>query len=234
MTGNSSRRRLISRDIPEGFSLLELVVAMAMFLVLGGASLTLFSRHEALLSKEQGIAGLNIGLRNALSQIQIDASNAGYGLIMGANAPAWPVGVTIYNSNPTAAQCNPTATNPPTYAAACFDKFNVVMVDPNTPYLQLPSTYSCTTGPLYTNGTVNNILATETTTTVLGAPGSGTSSTYYSNFKAGDEILLVKATGQLFTTATLVGRGRKQQSERATDLQRDPNRRFQLFGSRAQ
>lgn len=207
MTGKIQQHPIGRKVIPDGFSLLELVIAMGLFLVLGGASLTLFSRHETLLGKEQGIAGLNIGLRNALSQIQIDASNAGYGLIMGANAPAWPVGITIYNSDPTAAQCNPTATNPPTYAAACFDKFNVVMVDPNTPYLQLPSSYNCTTGPLYTNGTVNNILTTETTSSLVGTPGTGSSSTYYSNFKSGDQILLVKANGQLFTTATLSAAG---------------------------
>ena len=83
-----------------GFSLIELIVAMAVFLVIGGASF-LFSRHQTLLSQEQGVAGLNIGLRNALSQLQLDVVNAGYGLILGANVPAWPVGVTIVNSNPT-------------------------------------------------------------------------------------------------------------------------------------
>ena len=116
-----------------GFSLIELLVAMAIFLVIGATSFNLFVRHETLLSQEQGIAGLNIGLRNALGQIQLDVINAGNGLILGANVAAWPVGVTIVNSNPTTTTCNPTATSPTTSQAACFDSLNVVMVDSNTP-----------------------------------------------------------------------------------------------------
>jgi hypothetical protein len=201
---NSRLKRRASRS--EGFSLVELVAAVGVFLVVGGAAISLYSKHETLLSQQQGIAGLNIGLRNALSQIQTDVVNAGYGLILGANSPAWPVGVTIYNSNPTSSTCNPTATTPATYAAACFDKLNVVVVDPNTPYLQIASSASCP-APFYTNGGQYTILSTETTTCVAGTPGSGTSATYYSNFKQGDYILLVKATGQQFTTAQLSAAG---------------------------
>ncbi len=90
--------------------MIELMVAMAVFLVLSIASLSLFSRHETLLSQETGVSGLNIGLRNALSQLQIDVVNAGNGQILGANVPAWPVGVTIVNTNPTASQCYTAAT----------------------------------------------------------------------------------------------------------------------------
>lgn len=184
---NNPRPRLGSA----GFSLLELVVAMSIFLIVGGAAINLFSRHEALLSQEQGIAGLNIGLRNALAQIQIDVVNAGYGLILGANVPSWPVGVTIVNSNPTTSQCNPTATIPATYAAACFDQLNVMMVDANTPALQ-PSN-SC-----------SSPLNTSSATTVSGVPVSGYyAKNFYSNFQLGDHVLFVTAAGSLFTTATL-------------------------------
>ena len=55
-----------------GFSLIELMVAMSVFLLVSITSFTLFSRHQSLLSQEQGMAGLNIGLRNALSQLQIE------------------------------------------------------------------------------------------------------------------------------------------------------------------
>ncbi len=120
------------RQSDAGFSLLELVIAMSIFLIVGGTALTLFSRHETLLSKEQGTAGLNIGLRSALSQIQIDAVNAGSGVITGAQIPAWPVGMTIVNSNPSATPtCSPASTG--TYTANCFDSLNIVMVDPRTP-----------------------------------------------------------------------------------------------------
>ncbi len=203
-----------------GFSLVEMLVAMAIFLIVGGTALTLFSRHESLLSQEQGLGGLNIGLRNALSQIQMDVVNAGSGLIMGVNIPAWPVGVTISNSNPTSSTCNPPATTPATYAAACFDSLNIVMVDPKTPPLQLPSSYGSTsqTTCLNTNGSSCTAAATTlgsaTATTVTGSlayNASYSSSTYYSNFLLNDYILFVdvaQSSGQeYFTTAKLTAAG---------------------------
>ena len=53
-----------------GFSLIELMVAMSVFLIISVTAFTLFSRHQSLLGQEQGVSGLNIGLRNALSQLQ--------------------------------------------------------------------------------------------------------------------------------------------------------------------
>ena len=133
MTPSRGQRLLGRKASSDGFSLLELLVAMAVFLTVSAVSFTLFSRHQALLSEEQLTVGLNIGLRNALAQVQLDLVNSGNGLILGINVPAWPVGVTIQNSNPTPATCDPTASNPPVYAAACFDTLNVVLADRNTP-----------------------------------------------------------------------------------------------------
>jgi prepilin-type N-terminal cleavage/methylation domain-containing protein len=48
-----------------GFSLLELLIAMAVFLVAGAASFTLFSRHQRLYGEQQGLSALNISLRGA-------------------------------------------------------------------------------------------------------------------------------------------------------------------------
>ena len=191
------------RNHAEGFSLIELMVAMAVFLIISITAFTLFSRHQSLLSQEQGMAGLNIGLRNAISQIQIDAVNAANGLILGANVPAWPVGITIVNSNPTTAQCNPSATNPATYAAACFDQLNVVMVDANTP-------------PVHPQTSAGGCINTNTGTTLYGGlsgvinPATGsafTAAQVYPNFKTGDQLLFVTATGSAFTTAKLTANG---------------------------
>ena len=189
-----------------GFSLIELAVAMAVFLVVSITSFTLFSRHEALLSQEQGIAGLNIGLRNALAQLQIDVVNAGSGQIMGPNVPAWPVGVTIINSNPATA-CNITTTNPPQYTASCFDQLNVVMVDANTPPIQ--PTNLCTSP-----------MSTSTGTTVVGTiptvinPATGsnwTNAQVAAKYLSGDQVLFVKGTvsgtAYLYTTAVLSAAG---------------------------
>jgi len=197
--GQENPRR---RAKAEGFSLLELTVAMAVFLVVSISSLSLFSRHETLAGQEQGIAGLNIGLRNALSQLQMDVVNAGSGVIQGPNVPAWPVGVTIINSNPTTAQCNPSGTDPATYASACFDKLNVVMVDTTTPPIQ--PTNNCTTGEFDTSaGTA--LLAT------VANPATGTQLTaaqVAAKYFASDKILFVQGSAPYkYTTAVLTANG---------------------------
>jgi prepilin-type N-terminal cleavage/methylation domain-containing protein len=184
-----------------GFSLVELIVAMSVFLVVSAASFTLFSRHETLLSQEQGIAGMNIGMRNALSQLQVDVVNAGSGIIQGANIPAWPVGVTIVNSNPAATPpCAPSVANP-TYSTNCFDQLNVVMVDSQTP-------------PLHPQTSAGGCVTTNAgSTTLYGAPPSGyTSSSIYSNFKNGDQLLFVISSGAAYNIALLTANGANSSS----------------------
>ena len=178
-----------------GFSLLELIVAMGVFLVVSAASFTLFSRHETLLGQEQGIAGLNIGLRNAISQIQMDAVNGAMGLLPGANITASPVGITIVNSDPTGATsppaCNPglwTGASPSSYQASCFDQLNIIVADPNAPVLQPLASFDTS--------------LTNTVTCNVAIPGTST-------FNSGDQILFI--TGGLqtpqFTTAKLTANG---------------------------
>jgi prepilin-type N-terminal cleavage/methylation domain-containing protein len=207
MKRNFQRRHFLGRRaIAAGFSLVELLVAMAVFLVVSAASFSLFARHETLLSQEQGITGLNIGLRNALSMLQIDVVNAGSGQIMGPNVPAWPVGVTIYNSNPTTSQCNPSATYPATYAAACFDQLNVVMVDPNTPPVHPQNS---------AGGCIDTSAASATlygTIPVVINPATGlpwTVAQVAARFHSGDQVLFVTATGSpyKYTTALLNANG---------------------------
>jgi len=138
------------RVCTRGFSLLELLVATAVFLLVSGVAFTLFTRHQAVLNEEQLTVGLNIGLRNALAQIQLDVANAGNGLILGTNVASWPVGVTIVNNpNPSTAACNPTnltGANPPVYVYqnSCFDQLNVIVVDPNTPAINPCAGTGCT------------------------------------------------------------------------------------------
>ena len=62
-----------------GFSLLELMIAMAVFVIIGGAAMTLFRQNTNLFTDQQGTTALNINLRNALTQIQNDVVNAANG-----------------------------------------------------------------------------------------------------------------------------------------------------------
>jgi prepilin-type N-terminal cleavage/methylation domain-containing protein len=83
-----------------GFSMIELMVAMTVFLIIGGAAMSLFRSHADLFTTQQGEVGLNMSLRNALGQIQTDASQAGNGFyISGATSQAnTPIGITITNN----------------------------------------------------------------------------------------------------------------------------------------
>lgn len=215
-----------------GFSLLELTVAMAVFMIVSIVSFSLFTRHERLLGQEQGIAGLNIGLRNALAQLQLDVVNAGSGQIMGPNVPAWPVGVTIINSNPTASQCFTAANinsagvmlSAPNYAASCFDQLNVVMVDANTPPIQ--PTNSCSS-PLNTSSGSPVTVVGSIPTVINPATGSNwTTAQVAARFLQHDQVLFVKGTisgtSYQYTTAVLTAAGATSASPAGVSLSFNP------------
>ena len=108
-----------------GFSLIELLVAMAIFLLVSASGLILFSRQQTSANQQQGLVGLNIGIRNVISQLQLDLANAGTGYYVGANIPSWPIGVTIVNNVPPAGtSCYNATTN--TYTTNCFDQINIL------------------------------------------------------------------------------------------------------------
>ena len=183
--------------VARGFSLIELIVAMAVFLIVSGAAFTLFNQHQILLSQQQGLAGLNIGLRNALTQIQLDAANAGDGLVIGPwSQTSWPLGVTINNQIPGSA-CNTPATMQ--YGPKCFDTLSVYMADPNA---CSPSVQVCNPTAAFN---------TNTSSTVIIAPATGSLSP--STFQAGDTLLVVKSSGSAFQTITLTQAGQASGSD---------------------
>jgi len=47
-----------------GFTLVELLVASLMFMVIGGATLSLFAKHQPIFNQQQNLAEVNIALRN--------------------------------------------------------------------------------------------------------------------------------------------------------------------------
>lgn len=111
-----------------GFTLVEMLIAMTMFLVIGGATLGMFAQHASLFGQQQGTAGLNIALQNAITQVQLDLVNAGTGYYPGMVIPSWPIGATITNQTPSS-PCNDSTTF--TYSATCFDTLNILTLNPN-------------------------------------------------------------------------------------------------------
>ena len=81
-----------------GFSLLELMIAMTVFLIIGGTAMTLFRQNTNLYTDQQGTTALNVTLRNSLAQIQNDVVNAANGYYNTGTATAgWPFGITAKN-----------------------------------------------------------------------------------------------------------------------------------------
>src|SRR5690606_20707066 len=104
----------------------ELLMGTAVSLIVAGAAITLFSGHVPLFTRQQDIASLNLSMRNAVSQLQIDLSNAGAGVFAGLNVANWPIGMTLLNKTP-AGSCYEAATQ--TYSEDCFDELNIITAD---------------------------------------------------------------------------------------------------------
>jgi hypothetical protein len=187
-----------------GFSVLELALAMGIFAVISAAAFGLMAQHQPLFNQQQGLAAVNIAVRNSTAQMQLDIANGGSNYYSGINIPNWPVGVVIVNNTP-GADCE-TSTTTWVYGASCFDTMNVITSDP----LTLPTNPG--------NGTVGGCHLTTATTvylspTTASPAGSGyptlaaaTAAAANFHYNAGvnpDQILFVRGDGSLYTTAVL-------------------------------
>lgn len=131
----------------KGFSILEMLVAMAVFLIVASAAFSLFNKHLALVTEQQSLSSVNIGLRNAMSQLELDLAAAGPNLFSGVQQSGSPVqpfslGVMIRNNTPAAAgACAPNANWSYPTNTACFDSLTLFTVKPcaggNAPVLQI-------------------------------------------------------------------------------------------------
>ncbi|MGH9861557.1 MAG: PilW family protein [Candidatus Acidiferrales bacterium] len=191
-----------------GFSMIEILVALAVFAIVSAAAFQLFDNHARYYSSQQDLTGVNLGLRNALTMIQLDVSNAGNGVFVGANVPSWPIGVTVQNSvagGGGGGSCFDPATQ--TYTAACFDIMHVVAADPTVP-------------PVHPTDIGANCVST-TSSTAFANPAPGeTAAQTAAHFSAGDQLLFVKGDGSQMTSVILSQDG--QPSGGKVQLQHNP------------
>jgi prepilin-type N-terminal cleavage/methylation domain-containing protein len=198
----SSRTRRLATG-SRGFTLVELMIAMSIFLIIGASAMSLFKQHAALFNDQQYQIGLNVNLRNALAQIENDVVNAGTGWYNAANnVSSWPVGITISNNIAGGAACHPPGTS--TYNASCFDTLNVVVPDPATPPGQVyagTGTVGCSN--LATTGTTGSGNSTMLISPVLPT----TVSQLVSGFNSGAQVIFIHVgtSGTTMTTAVLTG-----------------------------
>jgi type II secretory pathway pseudopilin PulG len=121
-----------NRKAAAGFSLVELMVAMLIFMIIGGAAVALVKKHVPIFTSQQNQTGLNISMRNAVAQLQIDVVNAGTGYYQGVNIPSWPIGITIVNSAPGTGCFNAATLS---YGATCFDRLNIIAIRARLPQI---------------------------------------------------------------------------------------------------
>jgi prepilin-type N-terminal cleavage/methylation domain-containing protein len=189
------------RDTSEaGFTLIELLVAAVIFTIITGAAFSLFALHQPVFNQQQNLAEVNIALRNAVAQMQLDISNAGANYYTGINIPNYPVGVVVTN-NPVASGGDCRSGTPLAYGTNCFDAFSLVTADSAT----LPANPSTSAGACVTTSNAATIY--------LGPPAAtGGQSPYATaalataaaaNYKSGDQILFVKNDGSQYTTMKL-------------------------------
>lgn len=178
----------------KGFSLIELMVAMALFIIIAGAAFSVFNQHATLAVRQQSLSGVNIGLRNGMAQLQMDLAGAGQNLLSTVtNAPSFDLGLIVQNNVPgTAATCS---ANTSTWAyptnSACFDGLTIFNIKPCT-----TGAVSATTAPVLD---INDALSPENLSTAAtsyaddpmntGVAGSLTRDA--TCFSAGDELLYV-------------------------------------------
>ena len=188
---NAFTARTTHRKSPTGFSLVELMVAMAVFLVVGGAAVALVKMHVPLFTSQQNQTGMNLSMRNGVAQLQIDVVNAGTGYYQGVNIPSWPIGITVINSAPGTG-CYNAATN--TYGSTCFDILNVIAIDQNTP-------------PSNPSDIGANCVSTTSSSLFVTPVGTTTLAQLAGDFHAGDQVMLVKSDGSQMTTTILTSDG---------------------------
>jgi hypothetical protein len=169
------------------------MVAITVFLIIGGAAFSLFERHARLFGDQQSQVGLNVSMRNALALMQIDTVNAGTGYYPGANISSWPIGVTVINNKAAAGSCYTAGTS--TYTAGCFDQLNIIATDANTP-------------PSHPDDGGSNCVSTTSAILFATPPAGTTAAQLASDFLSGDQVLVVKGDGSQMTTAILSKGGR--------------------------
>ncbi len=192
---NNPTNGLARNTRSKGYSLIEFLVAMAVFMTVTGSVFALFRKDDPLFNQQQGVSGLNIALQNSITQLQVDAVNAGSGYYTGTNIPNFPVGITLKEymvanvpTNPPVGDCGDNATF--LYHADCFDTLNIIATDPATPPMHAAIGTNTTSG-----------------TMVVTMPGltNAQAITQAAKYKTGDQLLLVNVDGSMMTTVTLTG-----------------------------
>jgi prepilin-type N-terminal cleavage/methylation domain-containing protein len=185
-----------------GFSLVELLVALAVFLILSLGAVTLVKQHVPLASTVQNQVSLNIALSNVIAQIQSDAVNAGAGYYQQLNNSDNPLGMTVVNCGDPDNGCTNAAGN---------DILNILAMDPNTPAVPATDSSGNTVVNTGLNPPTGCSQSNSSNIFLLPNPTTITPAALAALYNTGDYIFLLNANaqgGNTFTTTQLTGPGK--------------------------
>lgn len=176
----------------QGFTLVELLVSMGVFMIVCGAAFSLFNQHAKLVTRQQSLSGVNIGMRNAMSQFEMDLAGAGQNVLAGASTTTtFGLGVIIQNNVVgTAPNCTPDAA---TWAypvpSSCFDSMTVINMKPCT-------TAGGTTAPVLVVNQNGGSVSVSNSSVLWGDdPNNPGNAAVWANdstcYKQGDELLVI-------------------------------------------
>ena len=201
---NAAEGRRMPKE--KGFTLLELLIAMAAFLTVSIAAFTLFSKQQSASQTVQGQVGLNLALRSAATQLEMDLANAGSYYYQNVNVPSWPVGVTIVNNwVASGSSCYTASTN--TYGASCFDQINIIAAaNPITyPAINVTNHLGGTTTAYCSDTRTGDNTPQAVAGTAFGQAASGfTLAQTAAEFNKGDQLLFVTQGGNQMTSVVLI------------------------------
>ena len=175
-------RRGLRRSM--GFSLIEVTIAMAIFMTIGLMALALVRRDATAFNTQQAQSGMNVALRNAIAQIQIDMMNAGTGYYPSIYVPGSPIGVTISNSQ------NTNCYSGGLYTAGCFDTLYILQFSSASPAVPTGSVDT------YANGSMTLTPASGAAMTAAQIAAAYTSA-YNANTTATELMLITTGTSSI-------------------------------------
>jgi Tfp pilus assembly protein PilW len=180
------RPHLRKPGIMSGFSLMEFLIAMTAFIVVCAAGgLVISPLQQRGFTMQQDQSRLNLGLRNAIAQLQLDVANAGSGFYPGPGVSLSPLGLVVTNSNTGSSPSSCYSSG--TYGSTCFDQLSV---------LSFTGTNIAPAHPASTQ-------LTTSTSMTLTPPSGITAANYAAALPSGTQMLFMKSDGSQFATVVL-------------------------------
>lgn len=173
-----------------GFTLMELLVAAAVFLVITSTAFSLFNQHLKLATRQENLSAVNIGMRNAMAQLEMDLAASGQNVLGTVQSGPSPfgLGVIIQNRLPgVAPTCQLNADLSYPIPSACFDSLII-------PTVKLCAAAGGTTAPVLVTTAADNLNTNNSIVATDNNPGANMANDA-SCFQVGDEIMVLSYNG---------------------------------------